>query len=379
MIARRTRRSIGRTGLSSLSEPVWRLFTWWPLPALFAGVMLVSAALSLLVPQAGLGTGGSGADLRRLLPGIVTPADALHSLVFLVAALGLGVSVALTAVDRLLADRPVDLSWFCEGVVWSGVLALLVFSLLHLFLFRQLTVPIGPGETIQAPSLDLTLRGAVTGWRPGDGSLATLEVAPRLAGGGLTGPFGEQDRPKDAPLAVDAVKVTLEKGRAAEAAGLRLRLREPPSAWAVRVRVSWQGRSQTSPFLQGGQGWVAGALFADPAVEVTVDRVIPTFRPDVSILTQPQRGPALSPAAVVTLRQANEVVGSRALAPGDAVVMGDFPVLLEGFAPVVDVVLWKGSFVWGILAALGVTIGGGLGWTAVRVLARRRRGPAEAG
>jgi hypothetical protein len=102
--------------------------------------------------------------------------------------------------------------------------------------------------------------------------------------------------------------------------------------------------------------------------------VIPDFRQDVSIIAQPLGGPAVAPAAVVTLAQENDVIGSMALAPGDNVVMGGFPVLLEGFAPVVEVVVWKGSYVNWMLAAVGVVAAGAVGWAASRFMGRRRRG-----
>ncbi len=352
-------------------DRLWGFFTWWPVPLLFAVLVVGSAAVSVIVPQVGMGTGAQPAELRALLPGFVTPADALHSLAFLVAALGLGVSIALVAADRLLADRAVGAAWFSEASVWLGVLGLLVFSLLQLFLFREVTIPVAPGETALVPGLDVTIRGSVTGWTPGGGSLATLEFVPRLAGGDLLGPFGDQDRPADARLAADSVDVVLEKGLTAQAADVRLRLREPPPAWAVRVQVSWQGRTVTSPFLQSGQGWVAGGLFADPALEVAIERVIPDFRQDVSIIAQPLGGPAVTPAAIVTLTQENDVVGSMALAPGDNAVMDEFPVLLEGFAPVVEVVVWRDSFLNWMLAALGVVAVGAVGWGVSWFLGRR--------
>ncbi len=352
-------------------DQLWRVFTWWPFPLLFAAVAVGAAVVTLLVPQGGLGAGAQPAELRALLPGILPTADILHSAVFLVASLGLGVSIVLIAADRLLAERAVGASWFFEAAVWLGVLGLLVFSLLHLFSFREVTVPVAPGETVQIPVLDMTFRGSVTGWTPEGGSLATLEVVPRLAGGDLVGPFGDQDRPADARLAADSVDVELGAGASVEVEGTHLRLREPPPAWATRVQVTWQGRTETSPFLQSGQGWVAGGLFADPVLQVAIDRVIPGFRQDVSIVAQPLGGPAVAPAAIVTLSQDNEVVGSMALAPGDTVVMGEFPVLLEGFAPVVEVVVWKGSYVRWILVALGVVAVGAVGW-GISLFAGRR-------
>jgi len=359
-------------------DRIWRLLTWWPIPLALAVVMVGSAVVAVLVPQVGLGSTASTAELRSLLPGVFGPSDMLHSAVFLAATLGLGVSITLIATDRLLADNTVGVGWFFEAVVWLGVLGILVFALLHLFLFREVTVTVAPGETVQVPGLDVTFRASVTGWTPEDGSLATLEFVPRLAGGELVGPFGDQDRPADARLAADSVDVSLEKGETVETGGVRLRLREPPPAWAARVKVSWQGRTQTSPFLQSGQGWIAAQLFTDSVLTVAMERVIPDFRRDVSIIAQALGGPAAAPAAIVTLAQENSVVGSMALAPGDSVVMGEFPVLLEGFAPVVEVVMWKGSYLSWVLGALGVVVAGAVGWAVSWFVDARQLERAEA-
>lgn len=345
----------------------------------FAGLLLAGALVAWLVPQEPLGTPIPVEDLRASLPGLFTTKDVFHSAVFLVAGLGLVIGLSLTAVDRLLADRRPDLGALFEGIFWVGLVGVLVLSLVHVFTYREVEIPLGPGEAALVPSMDLTIRAGVTGWTPEAGSFATVEAVRRLAGSDLAGPFGEQDRPSDARLAADSVDLQIGAGADSEIDGLRLRSRAGPSEWAAAVTVSYQGREASSPFLRSGQSWMAASLFADPALTVGMDRVIPEFDPTVSIILQPLGGPPEAPAAVVTLAQANDMVGSRAFAPGDKAVMGDFVVLLERYAPVVTVVASTRSFAFWILLAFGVAAVGGCGRVLSGLIARRQKEASSVG
>jgi hypothetical protein len=359
-------------------EYVWRALAWWPVMLLWVIVLLACGFIAWRVPQQPLGAPVSTDDLRSLLPGLFSMKDVLHSAPFLVASLGLGVGVALTAADRLLSDRRPDVGTLFEGVFFAGLLAVLVIGLVQLYTFRQVEIPLGPGESALVPSMDLTVRANVTGWKPETGAFATIETVSRLAGGDLAGPFGNQDRPADARLAADSVDVLVKPGTQTEVDNVRLTTRVSPPEWAARVMVSYQTRSETSPYLRSGQSWIAVTLMADPVLTVGVPRVLPSFDPSISIIMQPLGGPATKPAAVVALAQENDQVGSRALAPGEKVVMGDFVVLLDGYAPVVSLVVSTRSFAPWILVAFGVMVIGGLGLLGFRLIVRRRRTTAIA-
>ena len=360
--------------MSRMLEGVWRALTWRPLAVILAAVVGGMIGASQVLGRTTVNSAGNVEQLRPLLPGVIPARDLLHSLPFLVAALALAAMLLAIAVDLLVSRRTPGPRWFAEVGFWSALAAALVFGLLHVFLYREAIVSLGPGETVVVPGLNVTVKAEVTGWRPVSGSLARLQLSPHLSTPSLAGPFGEQDRSKDAKLSTDAVDLDLEKSKQVQALGLTVRLAEPPPGWAARLRLSSGGQSEVGPFLQSGQAWTAAGISSGAPWQVVAERVLPDFRSDVSIIDQPLGGPAARPAAVLAVYKNGVLVGSQAIAPGEAKVIDALTVGVDGFAPVVEISLSRHSWFFPAALALAVSaVCGGL-WLGTGVVRRRSRG-----